>query len=154
MSKYINLSAIKQFLIGLRNAFDGEVIYNKPISAWNYGESDDIPTTWSLPIVLTTGQGTLPYKRLLIEAMSNDGVYITTTVLTPFSKFNIWDWSVDSSNTAHLKILSCAIQQLPNPIRVVLTAGWKSGEKTISAQNTTFTKGYFFTITKVIGYKH
>lgn len=153
MSKYINLSAIKQFLIGLRNAFDSKVLYNKPMSAWNYGESDNIPTTWSLPVVLTVG-GDLPYKRLLIEAISNDGVYVTTTVLTPFSEFNIWDWSVDSSNTAHLKILSCAIGQLPNPLRIAITPHWKSGEKTISAQNTTFTAGYFFTITKVIGYKH
>lgn len=152
MSKYINLSAIKQFLIGLRNAFDGEVLYNDPTAAWNYGESDAIPTTFSgvvLPKLYTN------YKRLVIEAISNDGVYTTTTILNPvlLKCFNIWNWSIDSSNVLHLKIASYIMGHVNGSPRIIMNH-WKSGEKTIANQNTTFTQGYFFKITKVIGYKH
>lgn len=152
MSKYINLSAIKQFLIGLRNAFDGEILYNAPMSVWNYGESDTIPTTF--PTVVLSKNYT-NYKRLIIEAISNDGVYTTVTILNPtaLKSFNIWNWSIDSSNILHLKIMSC-ILHLNNNSPTVIINHWKSGEKTIANQNTTFTQGYFFKITKVIGYKH
>ena len=152
MSKYVNLSAIKQFLIGLRNAFDEEVLYSAPMSAWNYGESDTIPTTFP---TVTLSKDYTNYKRLIIEAVSNDGVYTTTTILNPTTAkcFNIWNWSIDSSNIAHLKIMSCKLH-VNNNIPTVITYHWKSGEKTIANQNTTFTQGYFFKITKVIGYKH
>lgn len=150
MSKYINLAALKQFLIGLRNAFDCKVLYNNPMALWNYGESTTIPTSFS---TVTLNDNFTNYKRLIIEAVSNEGVYTTVTIINPIANksFNIWDWYVTSDYTVYLKILSCKFSTTTTNI---IAGSGQSGQKTIQNNNTQYTAGVFFKITKVIGYKH
>ena len=167
MSKYINLPMIKQFLIGLRNAFDNDVLYNDPMTLWRYGEYED-PYSSALTTVLvdpkTQGFADLTlYKRLLIEYVSIDNVHSTVTILiddinnTSDTKcFNIWDWSANTLGSLYLRMSSYQIKGviMNGIVRWTIGSHWKHGQKIITPTNSIFTQGVYFKITKVIGYKH
>lgn len=153
MAKFLNLSHIKQLLISLKANFTPVVLFSQPMSAWRNGQGGD--TNYSQGTI-TLNDDCTNYARLVIQAISDDNIHTTINVVNPQvgKCFSIWDWvfagNTNSTSWLYLEMISYRITSA-----TTIEKHWQAGQKKIGNNTSVLdTSAIYFTITKIIGYKH